>query len=140
VNQHDEEITVVVSKYAPNRMLSGVALNASATGAGIEFITTVRKACFIIKDVLALSSDIDLYQGQTFSGPATRKTLAARGAHNGSSEAVFPLWTRKEGFGVITIFKGPERVLFVENDRVPLGATAYFRNTPDLRIVEYGSD
>jgi hypothetical protein len=42
VNQHDEEITVVVSKYAPNRMLSGVALNASATGAGIEFITTGR--------------------------------------------------------------------------------------------------
>ncbi|KAL6231301.1 hypothetical protein BDW75DRAFT_47989 [Aspergillus navahoensis] len=116
VNDHDEEITVVVSKYAPNRMISGVALNASATGAGIEFTTT------------------------TFSGPATRKTLAARGAQNGSSEAVFPLWTRKEGFGVITIFKGPEMVPFVENDRVPLGATAYFRNTPDLRIVEYGSD
>jgi hypothetical protein len=66
--------------------------------------------------------------------------LAARGAQNGSSEAVFPLWTRKEGFGVITIFKGPERVLFVENDRVPLGATAYFMNTPDLKIVEYGRD
>jgi hypothetical protein len=51
--------------------------------------------------------------------------------------AVFPLWTRKEAFGVITIFKGPEQTLCIENDRIPLGATAFFRNKPDLRILEY---
>ncbi|KAL3429046.1 hypothetical protein BDV09DRAFT_190463 [Aspergillus tetrazonus] len=83
VNDHDEEITVVVSKYVPNRMLSGVALNTSAMGAGIEFTTTVHVACCILK-----------------------------------------AYCPSEGFGVITIFKGPERVLFVENDRVPLGGTA----------------
>lgn len=53
--------------------------------------------------------------------------------------AVFPLWTRKEGFGVISIFTGSDKTLYIENDRVPLGATAYFDNRPDLRIVEYKS-
>ncbi|KAF9766074.1 hypothetical protein IL306_001551 [Fusarium sp. DS 682] len=70
----------------------------------------------------------------------TKKILAARGGQNGASEGVFPLWTRKEGFGVITIFKGTEKTLVIENDRVPLGGTAYFRNIPDLRIIEYGAD
>jgi hypothetical protein len=51
--------------------------------------------------------------------------------------AVFPLWTRKEGFGVISIFTGIEQTLYIENDRVPLGATAYFENKPDLRIKEH---
>ncbi|KAG9569651.1 hypothetical protein KCU71_g2205, partial [Aureobasidium melanogenum] len=41
VNQHNEEITVVVSKYRPDRMLSGLGINASATGAGLNFSTTV---------------------------------------------------------------------------------------------------
>ncbi|KAI9373579.1 caspase domain-containing protein [Aspergillus egyptiacus] len=116
VNLHSEEITVVVSQFAPNRMLSGIGINGSLTGLGIELSTT------------------------TFSGPATRKTLAAHGTQNGGSEGVFPLWTRKEGFGVITIFRGPERTLYTENDWVPMGATVYFRNTPDLEVVEYGKD
>lgn len=51
--------------------------------------------------------------------------------------AVFPLWTRKEGFGVISIFKGPEKALFIENDMIPLGATVYFVNKPDLKIVKF---
>lgn len=34
INQHDDEITVVVSKYRPNRLLSGVEINLSATGGG----------------------------------------------------------------------------------------------------------
>ncbi|KAL4881852.1 caspase domain-containing protein [Aspergillus karnatakaensis] len=114
INEHDEEITVVVSKYAPNRILTGVGLNASPVGGGFDITST------------------------TFSGPATKKTLAARGEGPGASQGVFPLWTRKEGFGLITIFRGPEQILFSENDRVPLGATAYFRNLPDLHIVEYG--
>lgn len=54
--------------------------------------------------------------------------------------AVFPLWDRSEGFGVITIFKGPEKSLYIENDRVPLGATVYFVNKPDLEVQEYGSN
>jgi hypothetical protein len=54
--------------------------------------------------------------------------------------AVFPLWTRKEGFGVISIFKGPEKTLYIENDRIPLGATVYFANKPDLRVVKHGGE
>ena len=54
-----------------------------------------------------------------------------------SSTAVFPLWTRKEGFGVISIFTGPGQTLYIENDRIPIGATAYFTNQPDLRTVGY---
>ncbi|KAF7593596.1 hypothetical protein BBP40_011216 [Aspergillus hancockii] len=112
VNQHSEEITVVVSKYRPNRMLSDIGLNASATGAGVQFGTT------------------------TFNGPATKKTLAPH-TKDQDSVAVFPLWSRSEGFGVISIFKGPERVLYIENDRVPAGATAFFANKPDLRLEKY---
>jgi hypothetical protein len=76
---------------------------------------------------------------KTFRGPATRKTLSAHGADNGASSAAFPLWTRKEAFAVISIFKGPEKTLYIENDRVPLGATAYFANKPDLTILEYAA-
>jgi hypothetical protein len=47
------------------------------------------------------------------------------------------LWTRKEGFGVITVFKGSDKTLFIENDRIPLGSTASFEGKPDLKIVEY---
>ncbi|PYI04099.1 hypothetical protein BO78DRAFT_373860 [Aspergillus sclerotiicarbonarius CBS 121057] len=115
VNEHDEEITVVVSQFRPNRMLSGVDLNASATGGGISFNTT------------------------TFNGPATKKTLRPQGHRDGGSVAVFPLWSRSQGFGVTTIFKGAEKTLFIENDRVPVGATAYFMNKPDLRMEEYCS-
>lgn len=50
---------------------------------------------------------------------------------------MFPLWTRQEGFGVITVFSGPERSLFIENDRIPLGAMAYFTGKPDLRIIRH---
>jgi hypothetical protein len=53
---------------------------------------------------------------------------------------MFPLWTRKEGFGVITIFKGPDKTLFIENDRIPLGSTAFFEGKPDLKIVEHESN
>ncbi|KAJ5153995.1 uncharacterized protein N7500_009434 [Penicillium coprophilum] len=113
VNLHSEEITVVVSKYKPNRLLTGMGLSASPNGVGISFETT------------------------TFVGPASRKTLAAQDQGRDNSTAVFPLWTRTEGFGVISVFKGPEKILFIENDRVPLGATVYFANKPDLRIVKY---
>jgi hypothetical protein len=74
---------------------------------------------------------------QTFVGPATKKTLASRTQDREGSMAVFPLWTRKEGFGVISIYKGVEQVLYIENDRIPLGATVYFTNRPNLTLVEY---
>ncbi|OQE34599.1 hypothetical protein PENCOP_c017G01337 [Penicillium coprophilum] len=113
VNLHSEEITVVVSKYKPNRLLTGMGLSASPNGVGVNFEMT------------------------TFVGPASRKTLAAQDQGRDNSTAVFPLWTRKEGFGVISVFKDPEKILYIENDRVPLGATVYFANKPDLRIVKY---
>lgn len=74
---------------------------------------------------------------QTFLSPACKKLLAARVEGRDNSTGVFPLWTRKEGFGVISIFKGPHQGLYIENDRIPLGATAFFSNKPDLRIVDY---
>jgi hypothetical protein len=50
---------------------------------------------------------------------------------------MFPLWTRKEGFGVITVFRGFDKTLFIKNDRIPLGSRAFFEGKPDLKIVEY---
>ncbi|RKK67354.1 hypothetical protein BFJ69_g14562 [Fusarium oxysporum] len=113
VNRHSEEITVVVSKYRPNRLLSGFGFNASSTGGGANYTTT------------------------TFLSPATTKTLASSSHGSTRSMGVFPLWTRKGGFGVISIFTGAEKKLFIENDRIPIGATAYFTNEPDLTIVGY---
>ncbi|KAK2051830.1 hypothetical protein LY76DRAFT_688178 [Colletotrichum caudatum] len=113
VNEHDEDISVVVSKYRPNRMLSSGGVNVSTTGAGIDLSST------------------------SFLSPACKKTLAARSEGKDASTGAFPLWTWKEGFGVISIFKGPNKELYIENDRIPLGATAFFSNKPDLRIVDY---
>ncbi|KAK7446454.1 hypothetical protein CaCOL14_010863 [Colletotrichum acutatum] len=113
VNEHNEEIHVVVSKYRPSRMLTDGGANVSATGVALDF------SC------------------ASFSSPACRKVLPPRAEGEEASIAVFPLWTRKEGFGVISIFKGPKKEIFIENDRIPLGATAFFRNKPDLRIIEY---
>ena len=73
-----------------------------------------------------------------YMGPATTKTLAPEIENKQASLAVFPLWTRNDGFGVISIFKGSEKLLYIENDRIPAGATAYFRNTPNLTVVPYG--
>jgi hypothetical protein len=65
------------------------------------------------------------------------KTLQPASLDRDASVGMFPLWTRKEGFGVITIFKGPDRTLFIEHDRIPLGSTASFEGKPDLKVVEY---
>jgi hypothetical protein len=74
---------------------------------------------------------------QTYLGPATKKTLAPQVRDREGSTAVFPLWTRNDDFGVISIFTGPDKILFIENDKVPAGATACFRNKPNLAILEY---
>ncbi|KAK4207351.1 caspase domain-containing protein [Rhypophila decipiens] len=128
VNEHADEITVVVSKYRPTRLLSAMGVDANTTGAGLNFETTA------------------------FTSPATQKTLEGYLSPTQSrdnpwettSEATpmarFPLWTRSEGFGVISIFVGKERTLYIENDQIPLGATAYFRGKPDLAIRLYNGE
>lgn len=69
--------------------------------------------------------------------PACKKVLAPRAEGKERSVAVFPLWTRKEGFGVISIFKGPQKELCIENDQIPLGATAFFKDKSDLKMIDY---
>ncbi|KAI0166689.1 hypothetical protein GGR52DRAFT_555154 [Hypoxylon sp. FL1284] len=113
VNQHTEDITVVVSKYQPNRLFTGGDLNVSLTGGGIGFSTT------------------------TYLGPATQKTLAPQSRDEERSVGAFPLWTRRHDFGVISIFTGPDKILYIENDRIPAGCTAFFRNKPDLVFLAY---
>jgi hypothetical protein len=41
INQQVEDITVVVSKYRPNRLLTDGGVSASSTGGGLNFGTTV---------------------------------------------------------------------------------------------------
>jgi hypothetical protein len=51
--------------------------------------------------------------------------------------AKFPLWTRKQGFGAITIFVGDNDISYISHDQVPAGVQANFKNKPDLELVEY---
>ena len=74
---------------------------------------------------------------QTFKSPATTKVLAPSSAGLSYSIAAFPLWTLSGAFGVISIFTGPKKKLFIENDKIPIGATAYFNREPKLAIVVY---
>lgn len=41
VNEHSEDILVIVSKYRPNRILSGGGVNVSTTGVGLDLSSTV---------------------------------------------------------------------------------------------------
>ncbi|KAI0855326.1 hypothetical protein F4860DRAFT_519990 [Xylaria cubensis] len=113
INQHYEEITVVVSKYRPKRLITGGEIEISLSGGAFSLNAT------------------------TYLGPATKKTLGPYVKNRGAPTAVFPLWDKRDGFGVISIFTGPDRVLYIENDRIPAGATAYFQNEPDLALVAY---
>jgi hypothetical protein len=49
-----------------------------------------------------------------------------------------PLWNRSQDHGVITVYAGSEKRLTIEQDRVPMGATAIFKGLLDLVIVGYG--
>ncbi|KAJ5743847.1 hypothetical protein N7533_008717 [Penicillium manginii] len=113
VNEHTEAITVVVSQYRPSRLWTEAGLNISTTGVGFDLSTT------------------------SFTPPVTRKTLPAAIKSQKPLTAAFPLWTRRDGFGVITVFVGVGQTLYIENDRIPMGATAYFRNEPNLHIVGF---
>ncbi|KAL4733729.1 caspase domain-containing protein [Aspergillus similis] len=113
INEHDQDITVVVSQYRPTRLLAGGGLTLSPTGAGLNFETTA------------------------FTSPATTKRLAPQATDPEACMAAFPLWTRKDGFGVVSVFLGSEKELFIENDMVPIGAKVYFRGKPGLKVVEF---
>ncbi|OJZ90303.1 hypothetical protein ASPFODRAFT_214676 [Aspergillus luchuensis CBS 106.47] len=141
VNEHTEAITVVVSQYRPSRLWTDAGLNASTTGVGFDLSTTVSRlpSRLSYQPIFQrLTSTFLIDQG--FTPPTTRKTLAPAAPAPKQSIATFPLWTRRDGFGVITVFVGATQTLYIENDRIPIGATAYFRNKPDLHIKEYGSD
>lgn len=47
VNQHNKEITVVVSQFSPNFNLSEVGINAAPTRGGFNFTRTVRGFLFV---------------------------------------------------------------------------------------------
>ena len=68
------------------------------------------------------------------------KIIAAKSDNMESCRGVFPLWTRRAGFGVITIFKGPEKKLFIENDQILAGTTVYFTNTLNLNMVSHDGE
>ncbi|KAB8077664.1 hypothetical protein BDV29DRAFT_188538 [Aspergillus leporis] len=111
INEHIEPITVVVSKDRPCRLLSGVGLNISMAGAGLSYETT------------------------TYTPPAIQKTLAPQTLGEEPAKVIFPLWTQNENYGIISIFTGSDPTLYIENDRVPLGATVVFQNKPNLKTV-----
>ncbi|KAH7161000.1 hypothetical protein EDB81DRAFT_755592 [Dactylonectria macrodidyma] len=123
VPKHIEDITVVASTYRPPRLLTGGGVELSATGGGLNFNATVSH------------SHRPFYE--TFLRPATQKTLAPQHLDRERSMAVSPFSTRKDGFGVISIFIRPDKTLYIENDEVSLGATAYFVNRRNLTIEKY---
>jgi hypothetical protein len=50
-----------------------------------------------------------------------------------NSMASFPLWTRHEGFGVISIYKDSDlKTWHILNDYVKMGARVYFKGGPNL--------
>jgi len=53
--------------------------------------------------------------------------------------AGFPLWTRKSGYGVITIYvgTGDTKILFLENDMAQAGYLAWFRNSASLKSFDF---
>jgi hypothetical protein len=67
------------------------------------------------------------------------KFLAPKAQSIEGCKGMFPLWTRRAGFGVITIFTGPDKKLYIENDQIMAGTIAYFTNSPNLRVVSYKS-
>ncbi|KAM0127189.1 hypothetical protein ACHAO1_009669 [Botrytis cinerea] len=113
IDEAAAKITVVVSKLRPSRLWTGSELNVSATGGGVTFST------------------------ETYALPTTKKTLGPYTNGQSPVTAIFPLWNRKEGCGVVCIYLGKEERCFIMNDQVPIGATAVFTGQPDMEIIEY---
>ncbi|KAF5676180.1 Caspase domain-containing protein [Fusarium heterosporum] len=116
INEHDQEITVVVAKDGPHRLVTGGGLEASASGGGLNLETSF------------------------YMPPATIKKLGPQQLGRAKSMGRFYLPTRKDKYGAISIFVGTEMALYIANDKVELGATAYFENEPNLRIVPYDQE
>ncbi|EWC47838.1 hypothetical protein DRE_02720 [Drechslerella stenobrocha 248] len=113
INRHSEEITVVVSQYGPNRQLSEAGLEGSATGGGFNLAFTY------------------------WDGPATKKTLKPYSQGLKGAIGKFPVWKKRRGCGVITIFVGNQKTLFIENDLVQAGVLANFTGDPNLEVEPF---
>lgn len=73
---------------------------------------------------------------QTFVTDGTEKTLMPQHQDPDRSIAAFPFWTREDGFGIISIFIGPDKKPCILNDQVRMGARVYFRGGPDLFLED----
>lgn len=58
INQHIEDITVVVSKYRPNRLLTDGGASASSTGGGLNFSATVMPAKSLSMSPVSLINEL----------------------------------------------------------------------------------
>jgi len=70
--------------------------------------------------------------------PATKKILEPLEESRDPATGTFPLWSRRESYGVVSVYLGSEERPYIVSDRVTVGATAYFNGLPDLEIVEFG--
>lgn len=124
-----------MSKLRPSRLWTGSELNVSATGGGVTFSTEVRRLWYLLQAICLLNAYNALKQ--TYALPTTKKTLGPYTNGQSPVTAIFPLWNRKEGCGVVCIYLGKEERCFIMNDQVPIGATAVFTGQPDMEIIEY---
>lgn len=72
---------------------------------------------------------------QVYNNPATTKSVAP------GKSARFPLWSKLNDYGVITIIKGDEEAeageAGIKNDWIPAGATAVYTATEDLKLYDF---
>jgi len=134
VNEHTEEIDVVVSKSRPSRLWTGSEVNASASGGGFSMSTEV---CLHSQKIRCQNYAYHSYHYRRIHFQQLRRHFQPLTKGRDLASGTFPLWNRKQGFGVVSIFVGPEKRLFIENDRVPIGAEATFNNRPDLNITMF---
>lgn len=136
VNQHSEPITVVVSQSRPNWDLDEFRVEGSAVGASLGLHYTVRLSLSgKLTGIDSADSGLKMWDSK-----ATKKVCHPTDSGSGGLKYRFPLPTRRDGFGVISIFVGSEEMLVVENDRIPLGATAYFLHGQDLKLQDYNGN
>ncbi|KAL5598290.1 hypothetical protein FOBRF1_012083 [Fusarium oxysporum] len=107
MNKHDEKITVETSPFTTRMLVTGGGVSASATG---------------------MSLNIESQQDRI---PATKKEIAP------GEVTRFPLWTRKEGFGFITIFVGNSETPCISNDQIAPGYQVNFTNKANLEFIRY---
>ncbi|OAL01499.1 hypothetical protein IQ06DRAFT_293575 [Phaeosphaeriaceae sp. SRC1lsM3a] len=108
-NGHSSPITVVVHRFKPVSKMTGGGINAGADGGGLNA------------------------EGETWHYPATKKELQP------GQTAPFPLWSRKNGYGSVSIFHGTgaSKTSFIENDRIAAGYLAEFDGNPTLYLTDF---